>query len=166
MNNVVIRQLGSDEAAKYHQLRLQALKDSPEVFSRSYDMTAQMSDELIAKNFRDKTVFGAFDGEKLVAKVGFKVDHSAKKNHIAHLFGLYVSPAYRGKGLGRRLMEATIEQVSNRNDLEILELKVYADNVAAVALYMSLGFEVFGTEKDAVKEGDKYIDEYYMQLKP
>jgi len=31
-------------------------------------------------------------------------------------------------------------------------------------LYASLGFEVFGTEKRALKVGQRYVDEDYMVL--
>jgi ribosomal protein S18 acetylase RimI-like enzyme len=47
--------------------------------------------------------------------------------------------AYRGKGIGRRLVEATIAKARELG-LEKIELNVYSSNDAAIALYRSLKF--------------------------
>ena len=58
--------------------------------------------------------------------------------HIGRL-GMGVLLAYRGQGLGRRLMEATIARVRERG-LEKIELTVYSSNHRAIALYRRQGF--------------------------
>ena len=55
---------------------------------------------------------------------------------------IYVAPEARGSGVGRALVEAAFERARERGCLRI-ELDVNEANLAAVALYESLGFENF-----------------------
>jgi ribosomal protein S18 acetylase RimI-like enzyme len=56
-----------------------------------------------------------------------------------YLAELYVVPERRGQGLGRALMEAAIE-LARREGATYMELGTSEDDVAARALYESLGF--------------------------
>jgi ribosomal protein S18 acetylase RimI-like enzyme len=56
-----------------------------------------------------------------------------------YLAELYVVPELRGRGLGRALMEAAIEVARNRG-AAWMDLGTSEDDVAARALYESLGF--------------------------
>ena len=51
-----------------------------------------------------------------------------------------VAEAARGRGLGRRLMEALLAEAERRGAAEVF-LEVRADNAPAQSLYVSLGFE-------------------------
>jgi ribosomal protein S18 acetylase RimI-like enzyme len=52
---------------------------------------------------------------------------------------LYVAPERRGQGLGRALMEAAIK-LARREGATYMDLGTGEDDVAARALYKSLGF--------------------------
>jgi ribosomal protein S18 acetylase RimI-like enzyme len=56
-----------------------------------------------------------------------------------YLAELYVVPDRRGQGLGRALMEAAIEH-ARREGADYMDLGTSEDDVAARALYESLGF--------------------------
>lgn len=58
-------------------------------------------------------------------------------------FGMFIETAERGRGLGRRLLDAG-EALARERGFSALELEVYAHNGAAIALYRSAGFEAFG----------------------
>jgi GNAT superfamily N-acetyltransferase len=64
-----------------------------------------------------------------------------------YLEELYVVPDRRGQGLGRALMEAAIE-LARREGATYMELGTGADDVAARALYESLGFSNRGGRPD------------------
>jgi GNAT superfamily N-acetyltransferase len=53
---------------------------------------------------------------------------------------LYVSEEARGSGLGRALVEAVIDRATARGCRRV-ELDVSSENPAALALYLSLGFD-------------------------
>ncbi len=57
----------------------------------------------------------------------------------ATLFNIAVDPAYQRKGLGRQLLEHLISELEKK-DVFTLWLEVRASNIAAIALYESLGF--------------------------
>ena len=56
-----------------------------------------------------------------------------------YLEELYVAPGHRGHGLGRALMEAAID-LARREGADEMHLGTSEDDVAARALYESLGF--------------------------
>lgn len=57
-----------------------------------------------------------------------------------HLGRIIVAPAMRGGGIGRVLVEQTIERASRESALKFITLRVYRDNEAALRLYQSLKF--------------------------
>ena len=57
-----------------------------------------------------------------------------------YLAELYVAPERRGQGLGRALMEAAIE-LAREKGADYMDLGTAEDDVAARALYESLGFD-------------------------
>lgn len=63
----------------------------------------------------------------------------ARTRHTARL-EILVSPAHRGRGIGRALMQAAIEWAEANPVLEKIGLSVFATNERAIALYRSMGF--------------------------
>lgn len=65
----------------------------------------------------------------------------ARRGDEARLAAFAMRPAYRGKGIGRRLMGSLLDALREQG-VRRMWLEVIRDNHAAVALYHSLGFEV------------------------
>jgi ribosomal protein S18 acetylase RimI-like enzyme len=65
----------------------------------------------------------------------------------SYLAELYVVPDRRGQGLGRALMEAAID-LARREGADYMDLGTGEDDVAARALYESLGFDNRGGKPD------------------
>jgi RimJ/RimL family protein N-acetyltransferase len=72
--------------------------------------------------------------------------------------GMGVVQAWRGRGLGRALLEACLERAFAAG-LTRVELEVYADNPAAIALYRGLGFVEEGRKRRA-----RFLDGRYQDL--
>ena len=64
----------------------------------------------------------------------------------AHITTVAVDPAYRRKGIGRRLTIALLEEAKTRN-MDCSTLEVRSGNEAAIELYKQLGFEITATRK-------------------
>jgi RimJ/RimL family protein N-acetyltransferase len=63
------------------------------------------------------------------------------------------------------LISALLDKVKSLPGLEQVNLTVSSRQIAAKALYRSLGFETFRVERAALKIGDQYFDEEYMVLR-
>jgi ribosomal protein S18 acetylase RimI-like enzyme len=72
-----------------------------------------------------------------------------------------VDAAAVGRGVGRELLAAA-EREARRRGLHRLELTVMTDNLRALSLYLSNGFQVEGLRCQALVRGGTVIDEYYM----
>ena len=69
-----------------------------------------------------------------------------KTTHKVNVFGLYVAPEFRGKGIGKALMLELIRRAKLRDEVEKINLAVISENETAKNLYKLIGFEVFGAE--------------------
>ena len=76
--------------------------------------------------------------------------------------GIALYRRYCGMGLGRAMMEYTLE-LAKGCGYEQAELEVMADNARAIALYESLGFEAYGRHARVMKYDDgRYADALLM----
>jgi ribosomal protein S18 acetylase RimI-like enzyme len=69
-----------------------------------------------------------------------------------------------GRGIGRALLAACIEQAQAADGIELLTLSVTSSNQRAVRLYEGAGFERYGTLKHAIKLDGVYHDKDLMSL--
>lgn len=67
--------------------------------------------------------------------------------HVGRL-GMGLLPAYRGQGLGSRLLRETLDR-SFAQALHRIELDVFASNVTALRLYARAGFVIEGRKRRA-----------------
>ena len=104
------------------------------------------------------------DGNDIVGHVDLKGDHLKTGLHRCEL-GIGIERPYRGRGLGRRLMETAIEFARAADTLSWMDLRVFSHNVAGRALYRSLGFSEVGTLVDRFRIDGQRIDDVVMTLK-
>ncbi|WP_217560014.1 GNAT family N-acetyltransferase [Paenibacillus sp. GbtcB18] len=80
----------------------------------------------------------AFDGEQ---PVGFVLNgiRMAGGRTISWNGGTGVIPAYRGRGVGRKLIEASLD-IYRKEGVDTATIEAFASNVPAIALYESVGY--------------------------
>ncbi len=148
---------------------MRALQDNPEAFGSTYEETQQRGKESFRQRLRQprtETFYvGAFEDERLVGIVGFFRESGTKGQHKGYIISMYVAPEQRGSGVGKALVTEAIAQARTIPGLEQLLLAVVTTNTAARRLYLSLGFEVYGTEPRALRQDDQYWDEELMILR-
>lgn len=163
-----IRVLNASDAQVYQEVRLSALKLNPEAFGSTYEREVKFSRDSIAERLepgKDRFVLGAFnDKGTLVGIVTFMRETSLKTSHKGNVYGMYVAPDARGQGLGKSLLVELIKRAKTFEGLEQIHLTVISVNHSAKKLYKSLGFEVYGVEKNALKFNGAYFDEDLMVL--
>lgn len=112
-------------------------------FNREFDEPAPPPAAL-AKRVRelldggDTLILLAGDGPEGLAVLRFRaaIWSAGLESYLAEL---YVTPAWRGQGLGRALMEAALHEARNRG-ADTMDIGVDEPDVAARRLYESLGF--------------------------
>lgn len=85
------------------------------------------------------TTFEAWDGEAMIALAAIYLNDPLGRT--AFLTSISVAAAYRGRGIGRELLRQCIARIREVR-YRALELEVSPQNVDAVRLYESLGFNV------------------------
>jgi len=138
----VIRQLQPEDAEAYHEFRRASLAESPLAFVSSPDDDFAASVETVREHLArapHTVIFGAF-APGLVGALGMYRDRHVKSAHKTHIWGMYVLPVHRRRGLAARLLEAR-------------------------RLYERAGFRVWGTEPDALRDGGRSVVEHHMALR-
>jgi len=103
------------------------------------------------------------DGDLIIAHLNLKNLFEGTL-HRAQL-GMGIEAAYRGKGLGKKLLHHAIEWAKKQPTLEWIDLSVFAHNLPARKLYSSVGFEEVAVYKDKIRVKGHSIDDVTMTLK-
>lgn len=74
----------------------------------------------------------------------------------ADIEDLFVSPAIRRRGIAKELLSAALKDIGKRDKTTVF-LEVRTDNVPAVNLYTSFGFEKISVRKKYYADGDALV---------
>ena len=169
MSETLIIVLPPERWRKTKQLRLEALQSSPESFASSYEDALEFADDVWegrakAAFERDHAIalYAEVDGV-LVGMAGAGWSDRRKTHHVAEVYAVYVSPTYRGEGIGAALMRRLLEELKALPQIEKVKLGVTDSNEAAVSLYLRLGFEIVGRAEREIQVDGKYYDLHYME---
>lgn len=99
--------------------------------------------------------------ELLVGDLRLWLEANPRRRHVGS-FGMGVRDDWAGRGVGSALLGAAVDLADNWLNLQRLELTVYSDNAAAIALYRKHGFEQEGCSPAyAFREG-RFVDALHM----
>ena len=160
-----VRALTPEDAAAYLVLRREMLVDSPWAFASSVEDSDFEPETLAAKLHEPgQAIVGGFDGERLVGAAGVYRDRHLKMAHRARVWGMYVTPPARGRGLGEKLLARAFEVARSWPGVDSVGLSVSANAPAALRLYQRLGFAEWGVEPATLVVDDVAYDEIHMVL--
>lgn len=163
-----IRRLERDDAARFRDFRLAGLRESPLSFGSSYEDERHLP----LGHFADRVspsgtswMLGAFGGSgELVGCLGWYRDTGRKVAHKCHLWGMYVAPAWRGRGVARRLLGDALQRARDVPGLVQVELLVSLGNPQASALYESAGFRRAAVLPRSLLLDGRFVDDLLMVL--
>ena len=164
-----LRILTADDAEAFWHLRLEALRNDSASFADSAEEHQNTTVEMVRERLSagapsSSFVVGMFQEGKLAATAGFYRSHHNKERHKGNVWGVYVRPESRGKGVARALMQEIIRRARQMEGIEQV-LLVASAHLPARKLYESLGFEAYGIEPRSLKIGSEYVDDVLMVLR-
>ena len=124
--------------------------------------TVQEEREIIRRvqeSAKDAILVAEVEG-RLVGYVAALGGKHRRNQHVAVVV-ISVLERYWGQGIGTQLLEA-LEVRAREQAVHRLELTVMVHNDRAIGLYQKMGFEVEGRRRDALRLGDRYVDEFCM----
>ncbi len=164
---VILRPSRREDAAAYRDLRLEALQRSPTAFGSDYESSAahplSFWEERMAQGAKGEqgVTYLALAGDALIGMTSLVRNTLAKMRHSASIFGVYVSPDWRGAGVADALLAACLAH-GRALGLRSVRLAVVTTNTSAIRLYLRHGFSVYGVERETLFVDGVYYDELLM----
>ena len=132
--------------ARYRDIRLAALAESPEMFGSTYAREQAFDEaEWRARAARPATFIAARD----VSDIGLAGVHEF--DGTWHVVSMWIAPAARGTGVVDALLGACGEHARQEGALRLV-LGVMEDNPAGCCAYQRLGFVSAG-QRDHIRDG-------------
>jgi len=167
-DTIYYRLLNEHDIENYILLRTECLGQFPDNFGtllheeieRKFPFTAilQNSDD-------NKFMWGAFSAPNtLIGICGFRAEQREKTNHRGDLVQLYVTPAYKGMGIGKQLVYQTIRKAFENQHIEQIILGVVEHNSNAIRIYTELGFRQYGKLENYFKTEQNSYTQCFMYL--
>jgi putative acetyltransferase len=100
---------------------------------------------------------GVFAGHGGLAPAGTQL----RRRHVMGL-GMAVAPEHWRRGVGNALMSGLLDWADRWAGVLRIELQVFTDNAAAIALYRRHGFEIEGTHRAYALRDGVYADVHAM----
>ena len=162
---IQIRELVSNDAGVFQALRLAALRECPSAFASSYEEEHETPIAVVAERLAakaDRCMLGAWLGPEFVGMLGLQRESVRKLAHKAFIWGMYVAPGARARGVARQLLDHALVRAGSMNGVRQVNLGVNAANVEAIALYEAAGFAPFGVERGFMLLDGNLHDELHM----
>jgi RimJ/RimL family protein N-acetyltransferase len=162
-----VRALEADDAPALVVLRREALTTDPLSFGSSVDDDRALSVDNVRESLASPAraaIFGALDGAALVGMVGVMRNTAVKTRHRALVWGMFVTPAARGKGVGAALLRAAVDRARAWPGVVQVHLGVTDAAPRAQRIYRRAGFREWGIESRALRWEGRDVDEHHMVL--
>jgi GNAT superfamily N-acetyltransferase len=137
---LVIRRLAAADWAAFRAVRVAALRDAPEAFGSTASDAEKLDEEEWRHRVEARAVFIA---EVAGQHAGLAAGITADRPGDAELISMWVAPAWRGQGVGDRLVEAMLAWAAGER-FTTVRLWVAKGNARAERLYARHGFASTG----------------------
>lgn len=105
----------------------------------------------------------AFCNDRLVGYAYAGPHHARRGYRFTVEDSIYIDPAFAGKGIGRRLLDALIHECELRGYRQMVALIGDSGNTASIRLHARAGFEMIGTFRSVGFKHGRWVDVVLMQ---
>ncbi|MCK0167359.1 GNAT family N-acetyltransferase [Jannaschia sp. S6380] len=159
-----VRVLSRADGATWHALLTEGTARYPWAFLMSSAEVAAMSAGRIDAAMDSGSVFGLFDGARMIGIAGLRISDLCRMRHRASLGPFYVIPEAQGTGAADRFLSGLVG-VARGQGADWIDLWVAASNGRARAFYARHGFVECGVRVDAVRIDGRSEDDIAMALR-
>jgi len=164
--SISIRKLTEDDWRRLAEVRLKALRSDPNVFGSNYELESQLTEadwrgRLPAD---DVAIFVLFDDETPIGMTGVAVWREDLTKRTALLWGSWLEPEFRGRGLSELMYRTRLEWAKAHPTIERIIVSHRASNVASKYANQKHGF-VFTRTHEKIWADGKTEAEVCYELK-
>ena len=142
-----------EEWESHRDVRLAMLQEAPDAFWFTYADEAAYDEADWRQRIEGAWLVQARDASGVLGSAGLGSHWEPERATTATLFGMYVAPEARGRGVGEALVRAVLEQARRFGKTEVV-LEVTSSNVVAEGLYARCGFVRTGAVHDHPRRPD------------
>lgn len=140
--NYSVRKLEEKDWRIFSEIRLRALQTDPKVFGSTYEREAELPEaewrSLLSES--DTGIFAVFDDNGPVGITAIAVDRNDPSKKTAVLWGSWLEPDVREKGLSKLFYEARIGWARNHPGIDRIIVSHRESNVASKFANQKFGF--------------------------
>jgi ribosomal protein S18 acetylase RimI-like enzyme len=158
---IEIAQLPPDKWEDLKKIRLEALKSDSRAYGSSFEEEMALTKEQWQTSM-NSSLFAVIDNIT-VGMIRYHFETPKKTQHIANIYGVYVSKEYRNQGIGNQLMTGAISKIKEKKGTLKVKLTVNPLQESAVRLYTRHGFTPIGVCKKELFVDGTFYDEMMME---
>jgi len=102
------------------------------------------------EELKNNVVYFIKKDEEIVGSVAYEL----KGEDHAYLSGLVIKPEFQGQGLAREALVKILEELKG---VKRIDLVTHPDNIKALKLYTSLGFDIEGRKENYFGDGEPRV---------
>ncbi len=159
---IVIASIAPEHAAGFHAC-LDAVAKEKRYLAQMQALPLERVEGFIRDSVgNDAVQFVALDGATVIGWADIFPAWADAVKHCGSL-GMGVLAAYRGQGIGERLLRACLVKAKAKGIARV-ELEARADNERAIKLYQRLGFTHEALKRNAMRFDGVYYDSVQMSI--
>ena len=164
--NISIRQIDEKDWENFRSIRLKALRSDPEVFGSNYEKESAKSDDdwIEWVNRENGRIFLIYDGSKLIGMTGIYFGDGAEDRETAFLWGSWLEPEYRRKGISKQMYEMRIAAAKQEPEIKKVVVSHRESNLASRFANRKHGFKLTNRKEKVWSDG-KVEDEIFYELR-
>jgi len=164
--SIFIRQLTENDWREFSQVRLKALQTDPNVFGSNYEKESQMTEAEWRSRLqaKDNAIFLIFENETPIGMTCVSVDREDATKKTALLWGSWLAPHARGKGLSELMYQTRLNWAKQQTTVEKIIVSHRASNLSSKYANQKHGF-VLTHKTEKVWTDGATEDEIFYELK-